>query len=337
MRVVRDGSTTAGAVAPGFGAWGPDDVTLRAMLGQLPVRSITRRPWAFQTSCPLDQVDVGLADGRALPLLLKDLSPADRLPGARRVRPAFLYDPCREILVYRQLLAEAGTSTPAYVGSEADPATGRYWLLLERVAGIELYQVGDLAVWLNVARWLAAFHARHLAAPLPDLARTAHLLVYNRAYYRSWSRRAVAFAPAANRACLARLAERYEPVVERLSAAPPTVLHGELYASNVLIQGQRVCPVDWETAAVGPGVLDLAALVAGGWRADERLALARAYHEALPVERREPIETLVEALEYARLHVAVQWLGWAADWTAPAEHAHDWLEEALRCAERLGL
>ena len=37
------------------------------------------------------------------------------------------------------------------------------------------------------------------------------------------------------------------------------------------------CPIDWETASVGPGVLDLAALTAGEWREQERREMTAAY------------------------------------------------------------
>jgi len=33
----------------------------------------------------------------------------------------------------------------------------------------------------------------------------------------------------------------------------------------------------------------------------------------------------------------MQWLGWSADWSPPAEHAHDWLGEAIAMAEQLGV
>ena len=101
-----------------------------------------------------------------------------------------------------------------------------------------------------------------------------------------------------------------------------------------------MCPVDWEMAAVGPGLVDLAALTAGGWTADERTALALAYHAALaqaggPPPARE--EEFLTALDYCRLHLAVQWSGWSSGWSPPAEHAQDWLGEALSLAEKLGL
>jgi hypothetical protein len=46
---------------------------------------------------------------------------------------------------------------------------------------------------------------------------------------------------------------------------------------------------------------------------------------------------LRETLQLARLHLAVQWLGWEPTWSPPAEHRHDWLAEALEIAGALGL
>jgi aminoglycoside phosphotransferase (APT) family kinase protein len=141
-----------------------------------------------------------------------------------------------------------------------------------------------------------------------------------------------------------RLAERYDQVVERLLALPRTLIHGEFYASNVLVDGReeqaRVCPVDWEMAALGPGLVDLAALTAGGWTAEEKAALSMAYFEEFEELMEHDghlldAEEFLIALEYCRLHLAVQWLGWAPEWSPPPEHAQDWLSEALSLAEKL--
>ena len=60
---------------------------------------------------------------------------------------------------------------------------------------------------------------------------------YDADFYRLWLRRALAFAPAGRaRRGLGWLAGRYERVVERLAALPATFIHGEFYASNVLVQ-----------------------------------------------------------------------------------------------------
>ena len=106
---------------------------------------------------------------------------------------------------------------------------------------------------------------------------------------------------------------------------PQTLIHGELYPSNVLVDPPRVCPVDWEMAAIGPGVIDLAALC-GGW---ETVAAARLTAAYGPVDASD--------LARACLHLALQWLGWSAGWKPPPEHSHDWLGEALALVRELDL
>jgi hypothetical protein len=62
---------------------------------------------------------------------------------------------------------------------------------------------------------------------------------------------------------------------------PLTVIHGEFYASNVLIDdgidGIRVCPVDWERAAIGPALIDLAALTGGNWTEEQKRDMVEEY------------------------------------------------------------
>ena len=60
------------------------------------------------------------------------------------------------------------------------------------------------------------------------------------------------------------------------------------------------------------------------------LPLALAYHERLP-----QVGPLMELLDCCRLQTALQWLGWAPDWSPPPEHTHDWLGEALNLAEQI--
>jgi aminoglycoside phosphotransferase (APT) family kinase protein len=153
-----------------------------------------------------------------------------------------------------------------------------------------------------------------------------------------WPQRAHEFAVArADREAaelLARVHAEYVPVVERLAGLPVTVIHGEFYASNVLVDDaerpDRVAPVDWEQTAVGPGPIDLAALASGRWNDEARAAIAAAYRETAPAA--------FDDLDLAacRLHLALQWLGWSESWSPPPEHRHDWLAEAAAAATLLG-
>jgi aminoglycoside/choline kinase family phosphotransferase len=232
-----------------------------------------------------------------------------------------------------------------------DEASGRYWLFLERLVAVELYQVGEIETWQLAAKWLAQLHA-HFAheAQQSAFGQAVQLLKYDADFYWLWPSRAREYINAdsslrrrATKEDFERLVRRYGEVVRRLLDLPTTLIHGEFYASNVLIQqapqGLRVCPVDWEMAAVAPGLMDLAALTAGRWTQEERTALAVAYHEALLAHgvASPPTEECLTMLDYCRLHVAMQWLGWATDWQPPAEHMHDWLNEALQLGHALGL
>jgi aminoglycoside phosphotransferase (APT) family kinase protein len=303
------------------------------------VSEVRRRPSPYQTSFGLEEVEVILDDSERLGLLLKDLAWSALDAAGRMAKPDFLYDPLREIEVYRRLLAGADLGAPRYYGSVVDPERDRFWLFVEKVEGRELYQVGELEQWALAARWLAVMHAR-FADDVERHVAEARLVRHDAAYYRSWIGRAREYAAPKRRPALDRLATRYEGVVERLASLPPTVIHGEFYASNVLVaDGGRVAPVDWEVAGAGPGLVDLAAL-ATGWGSGERAALARAYGEAASASGAPGVEGQGrgEALELCRLHLAVQRLGWAPPgWSPPKEHRRDWLAEALQIAEELGL
>jgi aminoglycoside phosphotransferase len=310
-----------------------------------PIVELTRTPSIYSSSFQLENLDVRLQDDSQLALLLKNLSPTAMLNTSRNVKPAFVFNPRREIDVYERILADRGLGTAALYVSNAGAQRQRYWLVLERVAGIELYQVGELAVWQAVARWLAELHAsrdvRAAAFAIGDM-----LLEHTAAWYSRWMQRAVRFAQASGDrhriATIEWLASRHPRVIDQLVILPQSFIHGEAYASNILVQhtdGQlRVCPIDWEMAALGPGLIDLAALSAGSWDHPARRQLEDGYRDAWRTAGGEALgqSEFDVALECCRLQLAVQWLGWAADWQSPPEHARDWLAEAVTAAERLG-
>ena len=305
---------------------------------QRTIIALERRPAPYRSSFSLEELDVVLEDETRLPIIYKDLSPRALLPEARDAKPGFLHDPQREIDTYRDILAPQRLGSPLCYGAVVDPQGERFWLFLERVDGCPLWQVGEIAVWQEAARWLAILHTRF--AGRKGLT-TARLLRHDADYYRLWITRAQAFA-AAGKQQIAWLAGRYDDVVERLTALPTTFIHGEFYPSNILIDDKheklRVCPLDWEMVAVGPGLVDLAALTAGTWSADDRDAIVSAYEKTMAaVDRWSAADDFGSALDLCHLHLAVQWLGWSPNWTPPPEHAHGWLEEAMQLAEKLGL
>jgi thiamine kinase-like enzyme len=128
--------------------------------------------------------------------------------------------------------------------------------------------------------------------------------------------------------------------VHQVSALPTTLIHGEFYASNVLVdssaEAPRIRPIDWETTGIGCGLLDLAALASGSWSAAKRHALADAYITELGQESTlagAPDPTA--ALRQCRLLLAMKWIGWSSCWKPPPQQRHDWVGEALAMADCL--
>jgi Ser/Thr protein kinase RdoA (MazF antagonist) len=308
------------------------------------VLGLSRRPYRYATSAPLEEVQVHLDGGGEMALILKDLARERLLGNAPRTKPSFLYEPRREIETYRRIIGPAGVG-PRCFGTVANDESSRYWLLIEKVEGVELWQVGELEVWEGVATWLGGFHAGFEPRVEEVQAANPHLLEHSEAWFRSWGERArstLEGSAEARAIGLSPALDRYEEVIGPLARLPRTFVHGELYPSNVLVVRSKgpvgVYPVDWEMAAIGPGLIDLAALV-GGWDDEARARLVAAYLGGLSGSGQmvsDPGELAVD-LARCRLHLAVQWLGWSTDWEPPEEHAHDWLGEALALARELEL
>ena len=94
----------------------------------------------------------------------------------------------------------------------------------------------------------------------------------------------------------------------------------------------NIHPGDWEMAAVGPGLTDLAGLTSGGWTRAQKDTMALTCHRALPegLPAKADWHRFLDDLEHCRLAQAVQW-------TPPPEHAQNWLNEAVVSAEILQL
>jgi hypothetical protein len=292
-----------------------------------PVVKLQRRPLLNSSSFAIELLELTLEDHGVKTVIFKNLERGAVLEGARQVKPEFLYDPQREINVYGRLLPRLNLGAPGLFGVVNN------WLFLESVNAPELYQIGELEAWMEAARWLAHLHVAGVSSP--DLARSLvpQLLRHDRCWYEGWLRRARAFTGA-----------RLDPIedichwsIDTLLGSPQNVIHGEFYASNVLAQkresGYRISPVDWEMAAIGPGILDVAALASGRWGREQRLAMLDAYCDALP-DRVRPREPVV-AFDSAQLQIALQWLGWSEHWQPWKDHAHDWLAEAFAAASAL--
>lgn len=240
--------------------------------------------------------------------------------------------PGYEARVYRQVVRPLELSAPAYYGCWSAGGDGT-WLFVEFADGSRRLSEGPSAAadLAGAAAWAGRFHRA-----ASELAPPRFLKRYDTAYYTRWARRASDLAGPARHErypWLAALCEGAEDALRALPERSGTIIHGEFTPHNVLARGRDIVPVDWETAAVAAGEIDVASLTEG-WPDDVVAACETAY-VAARWPAGEPAE-FRETLDLARLYWSLRWLGDRAEWLEQPKMALRY-ERFRVVGERLGL
>lgn len=293
-----------------------------ARRGPLEITSRRRSP---RTSTYLaDIVRVRFADGSSERLLCKYASGVDLDPSSPHHGLAY------EAAVYDRVLRDAPMSLPHVWGSFRDPDSGDVALVMR------FYDDGLSSVQASAerdaVRWLAELHGwaeSHVTDPAWDM-----LTRYDTAYYERWLTRTreLAGPRAAANPWLAEVERAYTEGIPLLATARPTLIHGEFTPRNAFWAEERVLPVDWETAAVAPGEIDLAVFTFD-WDEDELPGLEAAYVEARWGGR--PPQGHAERLFAARLYVSFHWIfsgSFRGDGPRIESHLAGILDDAIRLA-----
>jgi aminoglycoside phosphotransferase (APT) family kinase protein len=237
-----------------------------------------------------------------------------------------------EARIYRHVLHARQISAPAFYGTYTDPSTGCIWLVIEYLANSHCAAKHPGAVF-EAARWIGRFHAMNEARL--SVRPMAWLKRYDADYYRGWARRTLQFGGRLRhrRMWLPRLCERFERVLPLLLASPPTIIHGEFYPTNILAQDGLIYPVDWESAAIGPGEIDLTALTEE-WRSGA-VRRCEAEYASARWAGRSPAD-FERTLDAARLYWCFRWLGDDPETTSEAG-SRAYFQIARSLGEKLGL
>ncbi len=218
-----------------------------------------------------------------------------------------------EAEVYRSVLTGSQLTFPTFYGHQSDTGTNRNWLIIEFLENAEpVHHTLKPGAMTLAAQWIGRFHAVYEARLQGSAVRV--LTRYDALFYLGWSQRTRQFAsPQRDRyPWLADACAAYARAVDWLMAQRQTVIHGEFYPLNVLYARGRVYPVDWESAAVGVGGIDLACLTEG-WSEEIARKLELEYQFA-----RWPDGASAEfdrTLAAARFYLAFRWLGDRPEWT----------------------
>lgn len=304
---------------------GLEQVLAREAAAHGPFRITSRRPSPRSSTYLAEIVRVRFADGTSERLLCKyssgvDLDPASPHRGLEH-----------EAEVYEQVLHDAPLSLPHVWGHFHDPGTGDFALVMRYYdGGISSAQASDSGGVTAAVRWLGHLHAwaePRIAAPAWRV-----LARYDADYYGTWLTRTRDLARPSVGECpwLETVAAAYRDRIPLLVTNRPTLIHGEFTPRNAFWAEGRIMPVDWETAAIGPGEIDLAVFTFD-WELEDIRELEAAYVEARWGAT--PPPDFAETLLAARLYVSFHWIfsgSFRGDEPRIRNHLEGILDEAIR-------
>lgn len=306
------------------------EAQLGHVFGRGRVTILHRSPSDYQSTFPCEIIVCRLADGEERSVFCKHGTSYETLTYGHKNGVAY------EAAVYREVLQYLPLTMPRFYGDFTDPARGETWLVIEYLsncARLSLASDSETAM-AQSAKWIAEFHARNGTQFRQDSV--PFLQAYDREYFLGWARRTAQFgAPLEKRyPWLSQLCVGFEEVADLLLRAPRTMIHGEYYPGNILIRGGSAYPVDWESAAVGAGEIDLASLIEG-WSPEFVRRCVAEYQKARWPDGGVPTD-FDRLLDSASLYLILRWTGERQEWTTGG--GSTWLFEQLRSlGERLGI
>jgi hypothetical protein len=295
--------------------------------GYCPVTILDRTPVAYASTYPSEIVTCRVGDRGELTLYCKYMAGLSFDSYGHRGGVPY------ETKVYRHILQPLGFSVPKFYGSYDDKTTGDTWLILGCVdPSLRLAKGPQPETILRAAEWVGRFHA--VNEPRISMTALSFLNKYDSDYYFGWVRRTSLFAGSLHQhfPWLTTLSKRFEECIDILLSASPTVIHGEYYPHNVLVRDGVVYPLDWESAAIAAGEIDLATLTED-WGPDIVQQCALEYRRTRWPEG-SPAE-FARRLAAAQLYLCFRWLGDQPNWTL-AEGNRSYFEQMHSVGEELG-
>jgi hypothetical protein len=207
-----------------------------------------------------EAITADLDSGEQMKCFLKDFGSYTREKGQMAARRE------RERFCYKEVFPNGDLGLPTFVADIWSDQ--RTWLILEFVDGVPLGW-RELETWYEAAAWLGRWQTA-VADQLQSLRESSHFPDRGHAYFDNIARNATAGA--------ARFGEdvawkvetalpAYLKGAEQLIRQPQTLVHGAFRPHQILVDPEqtpvRICPTDWEIAAIGSCLYDLAALTDG--------------------------------------------------------------------------
>ena len=178
--------------------------------------------------------------------------------------------------IYKSILRNAALSSPIYYGFWNSGKQSKSCLVIGYLKnGTLLKDSRDPEDFGKAAAWIGQFHKMHEAKQQPSIK------VYDRSYYLIWLKGMENLLHTLKRkySWLPSVCYYFMENLYLLTDGPQTIIHGEYYTKNIMVQKGSIYPIDWESTAIGPGETDLVSMIED-WDEKRRSIAVKNYIQA---------------------------------------------------------
>jgi hypothetical protein len=178
-----------------------------------------------------------------------------------------------ESKIYEEIISRIPSSKIKFYGQCWISETSETLMVIEYMGeALRMLYSGEPDAVNKAAAWIGNFH-RHFEGYNSDFIK-----VYDTDYFKIWSDRFRNLNKThhLNQPWLNELADYFDDNTALMVKQPVTVIHGEYYPKNILLKDGIIYPVDWESAAIAPGEIDLASLIEG-WENEMAIRIIETY------------------------------------------------------------
>ena len=306
----------------------PDTVTLSRHLSALlsndknsqdHVIVLSRKPGIFTSTFPTEIITCKFNEEQPIHLFCKYVAHTDGEDFGHRGGVEY------EIRIYDEVLRNVPIPSVKFYGKCYFPETNVTMMVLEYLNdSLRIFKINKPKLLLNEAASLIGRLHNFFELKTPSFIKN-----YDEAHYRVWIEKfeSIAYKFKSKHPWVINLFTYYLENINILITNPRTLIHGEYYPHNIIVQNHIIYIIDWESAAVGPGEIDLASLL-DGWEEPEIGNAIEAYQIARWGEMKNVPENFDHILLLSQIYYQFCWI---------REIIEDWRSEyLLKLAKKAG-
>lgn len=262
------------------------------------VTLLKRKPYDYRSTSPVEIISCRLNNGETIYLFCKYSGNHTQYSYGHRGGVEY------ETTIYKNILSKIPLQSARFYGSYKEK-NKEIILIIDYLKGSKLLK--DAHTTQNfgkAAAWIGGLHKMYESKPPKGIK------LYDNDYYMIW------LTGVEN--MLGKLIKKHPwlPSVCRyfrenmhlLSGSTQTFIHGEYYTKNILVKKGDIYPIDWESAAIGPGEIDLASLIED-WDEERKNIALKKYTQARWPDGNFSENEFEKRMLLVRIYFFLRWTG----------------------------